>query len=270
MLQKQFTVDFLTKTRKINEGEVPQYYVKNSHPPIIAPSEWEAVQVEMRRRKSLGRRYNCFTPFSGKIICGDCGNVYGSKVWHSNDKYRRTIWQCNRKFKNIEKCATPHLNEEVLKGQFRRALSEYMADPEERIEGLRHIQKTMSDTDFIDADIDQAGRDLELLAGMIRNCIMMNASATLTESEYQQQYAELSRQYENKKAEYEALFEQKKSMEATAIAFGGILFHLTELAEIPADFNESLWNTLVDHVTVYADERMVFSFTDGMEITTML
>ena len=31
LLQKGFTVDFLTKKRKVNEGEVPQYYVKNSH-----------------------------------------------------------------------------------------------------------------------------------------------------------------------------------------------------------------------------------------------
>ena len=23
---------------------------------------------------------------------------YGAKVWHSNDAYRRVIWQCNRKF----------------------------------------------------------------------------------------------------------------------------------------------------------------------------
>lgn len=35
LLQKRFTVDFLQKKTKINEGEVPQYYVENSHPAII-------------------------------------------------------------------------------------------------------------------------------------------------------------------------------------------------------------------------------------------
>lgn len=39
LLQKSFTVDFLTKKTKINEGEVPQYYVEDSHPAIIEP--WE-------------------------------------------------------------------------------------------------------------------------------------------------------------------------------------------------------------------------------------
>ena len=145
-----------------------------------------------------------------------------------------------------------------------------MADPEERIEGLRYAKKALSDADFIDADIEQTERDLELLSGMIRNCIMMNATATLTEAEYQQQYAELTRQYESKKAEHSELLAQKKSMESLDVVFSGILFQLTELQDIPAEFNESLWNTLVDHVTVYSDERIVFTFKDGAEIITML
>jgi hypothetical protein len=37
LLQKKYTVDFLTKKQKVNEGEVPQYYVENSHPAISIP-----------------------------------------------------------------------------------------------------------------------------------------------------------------------------------------------------------------------------------------
>ena len=49
--QKCFTVDFLTKKRKVNEGEVPQYYVEHSHEPIITPEEFDKVQMELARRK---------------------------------------------------------------------------------------------------------------------------------------------------------------------------------------------------------------------------
>lgn len=128
----------------------------------------------------------------------------------------------------------------------------------------------MTDTDFIDTDIEKAEHDLERLSGMVRSCIMMNASANLTEEAYGQQYSDLTRQYEEKKAEYEALLERKKAMEATAIVFSGILFWLTEMKEIPIDFDEALWNTLIDHVAIYADERIVFSFMDGTEITEMV
>lgn len=35
LLQKSYTVDFLTKKRVVNNGEIPQYYVEESHPAII-------------------------------------------------------------------------------------------------------------------------------------------------------------------------------------------------------------------------------------------
>lgn len=270
LLQKKYTVDFLTKTMKTNEGEVPQYYVEDSHPAIIKPAEWEAVQVEMEQHRSKGRRHDCSSPFSGKIFCGDCGGVYGSKTWHSTDKYRRVIWQCNHKYDSGEKCGTPHLREEVLKERFLEALAQYMDDPDERIEGLRYVQKAMTDTTFVDADLEEAGQKMELLSGMIRNCIMMNASATVGEREYQQQYAELTRQFEEQKERYEALQDRRKQMNETAIIFGGMLFELWELDEVPVTFKESLWHTLVDHATVYGDERIVFRFKDGTEVTTML
>jgi len=139
LLQKKYTMDFLTKTMKVNEGEVPQYYVEDSHPAIIKPAEWEAVQVEMEQRRSKGRCHDCGSPFSGKIFCGDCGSVYGSKTWHSTDKYRRVIWQCNHKYDSGEKCGTLHLREEDLKDLFVQALGQYMDDPDERLEGLQYV-----------------------------------------------------------------------------------------------------------------------------------
>ena len=56
LLQKCFTVDFLTKKRKVNEGEVPQYYVEHSHEPIITPEEFDKVQTELARRKQISRQ----------------------------------------------------------------------------------------------------------------------------------------------------------------------------------------------------------------------
>ena len=97
LLQKVFTVDFLTKKVKKNEGEVPQYYVKNSHPGIIDPEEWQLVQDEMKRRKEKAGYHHGLSPFAGKIYCGECGSVFGPKVWHSNDPYRKVIWRCNDK-----------------------------------------------------------------------------------------------------------------------------------------------------------------------------
>ena len=107
LLQKKFTVDFLEKKMKVNEGEVPQYYVEGSHPAIVEPEEWEHVQAELTRRKAFGKAYSSKNILSAKLVCEDCGGFFGSKVWHSTDKYRRIVWQCNTNSK--AKNAAAHL-----------------------------------------------------------------------------------------------------------------------------------------------------------------
>jgi len=116
--RKRFTVNFLTKETKANEGEVPQYYVENNHEAIISPQVFDWVQEEIKRRRDERSRYSGVSIFSSKIKCGQCGSWYGAKVWHSTDKYRRTIYRCNDQFKSH--CKTPHLTEDNIKEAFVR------------------------------------------------------------------------------------------------------------------------------------------------------
>ena len=137
LLQKSFTTDFLTKKKKINEGEVPQYYIDESHEAIISPEDFEQVQLEMARRKKLGKQYSGNSLFAAKIVCADCGCFFGSKVWHSTSKYRRVIWQCNNKFKGEHFCTTPHLYESEIQQKFLNAFSRYF---EQRDVVIRNCQ----------------------------------------------------------------------------------------------------------------------------------
>jgi len=122
LLQKTYTVDFLTKKRAENTGQVPQYYVEESHPAIIEKDIWQAVQLEMERRQlyatehgmGYGTRDN---PFAGRVICGTCGHMFGRKVWNStNEKQRRIIWRCDAKYKvkGIKGCDSKHIDDGVL------------------------------------------------------------------------------------------------------------------------------------------------------------
>jgi site-specific DNA recombinase len=125
LLQKTYTVDFLTKKRVENNGEVPQYYVEESHPPIIDKEMWEAVQLEMERRRTFAEKHGIAKidyatvkhPFAGRVICGCCGSTFGRKVWNSNDeRLRRVIWRCNRKYevKGKKSCENKHIDDRVL------------------------------------------------------------------------------------------------------------------------------------------------------------
>ncbi len=125
LLQKTYTVDFLSKKRADNNGEVPQYYVEDSHPAIIDKEMWEAVQLEMERRRNFALQYGIqkleyattSNPFAGRVICGSCGQVFGRKVWNStDDRFRRIIWRCNGKYpaKGEKGCESRHIDDEFL------------------------------------------------------------------------------------------------------------------------------------------------------------
>ena len=270
LLQKKFTVDFLQKKMKVNEGEVPQYYVEHSHEAIIAPDEWERVQTELARRKTSSRRTQCNSPFAGKIICGDCGEIFGSKVWHSNSKYRRTIWQCNAKYKGDTHRRTPHLYEHDLKEHFITALSELLTDREALLDDGRFIRRELLDFAAIDSESDSILNELDVVAGMIRQMVNENAAQAQSQTAYTNQYNSLVDRFENLQSRYDTLQQQKERRQIQADAIGGCLFALEELDLLQISFSDELWNTVVDHVTVYADDRLVFHFKNGIEIPVQM
>lgn len=118
VLQKEITVDFLTKTRKPNEGEAPQYYVENGHPCIVSKSVWQEVQATWT---DASRRNCTFSPIANKIICGECGGRYGRKTWHSTT-YRDAVWECNSKKAGRTKCKCRHIYAEELDTAIRRSM----------------------------------------------------------------------------------------------------------------------------------------------------
>lgn len=128
LLQKTFTVDFLSKKRTKNNGQMPQYYVEDSHEAIIDKVTWECVQLEMERRKKFLdehgiRQYSCNpdSPFAGRIICGKCGKAYGRKVWNIyGEKGPRYVWQCSERYKEkgVIGCNSEHVDEDAIKNAF--------------------------------------------------------------------------------------------------------------------------------------------------------
>lgn len=265
LLQKCFTVDFLTKKKKVNEGEVPQYYVEHSHEPIITPEEFDKVQTEFERRKRISRQYSGKSIFSSRIICGDCGAFFGSKVWNSTNKYRRVIWQCNNKFKGEHKCETPHLDEETIKTRFVGAFNAILADKDSALENCRLMQATLTDCTGIDTEIESLLEEIEVVTELTKRCIAENSQTAQNQEEYTARYNGFVERYEKAKAQLEQLRTTKAEREAQAEAIGAFMFEMQELDTVN-EFDKKLWLTVIDTVTVHADGRMTFKFQGGTEI----
>ena len=266
LLQKKFTTDFLTKKMKVNEGEVPQYYVERSHAAIIEPLEWDMVQAEIARRRSLGRAYSGNSVLSSKLVCGDCGGFFGQKVWHSNDPYRKVIWRCNSKFKGETKCATPHLDTETIQRKFLTAYNRLMIDRESVISDCTLMRKMLSDTTALDAELDSLNEEITVAAELVKICVKENASTAQSQEEYAKKYNGLLTRYEKataRLAEVTAEKERKHDQDRELRLFIGALKKQPLVLE---EWDERLWIAILDRGTVSRDGRIVFKFKSGREI----
>lgn len=271
VLQKKFTVDFLSKKMKVNEGEVPQYIVDQSHPAIIDPEEWQKVQDEMAVRKAKGKHHNSLSPFSAKIVCGDCGEFYGSKVWHSTDKYRRVIWQCNGKFKGEYRCGTPHLYEEDIKRLFLRAVADLTEDREVLLETCRMIHDEYLNTDAIDMECATLNDEIEVVSELTKRLIAENATTAIPQDEYNRKYDALVERYHAAQDRLDDLQKLRITRSFQADVLECFMFEIKAIDNtLPLEFTDRFWNNLIDRVTVYHDGQMVFRFKNGTEVTETL
>ena len=271
VLQKKFTVDFLSKKMKVNEGEVPQYIVDQSHPAIIDPEEWQKVQDEMAVRKAKGKHHNSLSPFSAKIVCGDCGEFYGSKVWHSTDKYRRVIWQCNGKFKGEYRCGTPHLYEEGIKRLFLRAVADLTEDREVLLETCRMIHDEYLNTDTIDAECVTLNDEIEIVSGLTKKLIAENATTAIPQDEYNRKYDALVERYHAAQDRLDELQKLRITRSFQADVLECFMFEIKAIdTSLPLEYTDRFWLNLIDRVTVYEDSRLVFRFKNGAKVEETL
>ena len=265
LLQKSYTVDFLTKKKKVNEGEIPQYYVEGNHEAIIDPATFDYVQAEMARRMKDKHRYSGVSMFSSKIKCGECGCWYGSKVWHSTDKYRRVIYQCNHKYKGGKPCSTPHVTEDQVKDAFVRAVNILLSEKEELSVNVQMVIAMLCDSAELEKRQTELKEELEVVVGLVERCVTENARVALDQDEYTQRYNGLVSRYEAVKAQFDEVTQavadkadRKKLLEQ--------FLHTVEGQAPVTEFDERLWSSLVDFVTVYSEKGIRVTFKDGTEI----
>lgn len=266
LLQKSYTVDFLTKKQKTNEGEVPQYYVENSHPAIIDPELFDLVQNEIQKRSKGKARYSGVTIFSSKIQCAECGGWYGSKVWHSNDKYRRIIYQCNNKFRHKTGCETPHLTEDEIKTYFVKALNQLIEEKAEIIKNLNIVRNMLSNNTELIKKKSMLEDEITMTAERTQNIISENARIAQNQDEYSERYNALVERYNKLKFDYDEVCKEISEKESKKEQIGRFIKILKDRDGLISEFEEDLWSGLVEKIVVKTKSKMTVVFKDGTEI----
>lgn len=241
-------------------GEVPQYYVQGSHPAIIEPEIFDMVQIELKRRKQQGRRN--YTPhcFSGRIFCDECGELYGSKSWHS-----QTVWQCNARHKGLTACFTPPLRDKTIKDSFVRAFNQIIDRKDEIIQICEETLRERCGTSGLEAQQAKLHNDLEIITELMQRHISTNAHVVIDQTEYQQQYDDYEARFIETKQRITEVETRREALTAKYGKLKGYLDMLRKQGQIKA-FNEILWCGAVEQVRIKEDGTMRFIFKDGAVI----
>ena len=265
LLQKGFTVNFLEHKRKINEGEVEQYYVENSHPAIIDKNEWDYVQNEIARRKQLGRSYSG-SKFSSRIICGCCGGIFGHKVTHSNKKYKSSVLRCNDKYKKGISCSTPIVKEVDVENAFVKAFNELGKNKIEIINFLESNIESMFDVEDIDNHINEKEMELLVIRKSIEELIEENSKVEQDQKQYEERYSILEKNYYAVKRELDSLTQTKKDKETRLSAIKLFIAKFKEMPTFIDKFNSRIWNLVLDVAIVNKDKSITFVFKNKQKI----
>lgn len=263
LLQKSYSIDFLSKKRRVNNGEVPQFYVEDSHPAIISKDLFDIVQ-DMMRNENEGdsRRAYKGNIFSGRIICADCGSAFAPKVWHSKDKYKRTIWQCCDKFKG-DKCSTPHLMEDEIKSVVVKAVNAILPGRSLIIRTIETTADKVLSTMDLEAKRSELEIELNGISTMVENLIKNNATELQDQSAYLLQYGKLTEKFTDKKKEIEKLDVEIAEKIAKKANIRKYAAELRKQPELITEFSDELFTTLIDRITVKTKAAIVVEFKDG-------
>ncbi|MDD2965577.1 MAG: recombinase family protein [Bacteroidales bacterium] len=258
LLQKTYTVDFLTKKRVKNTGIMPQYYVENSHEAIIPRDVFLRVQRELEKRRvghtspnGKHRTYSSKHCLANKVFCSECGEIYRRLHWNNKGK-RSIVWRCCSMLQktgvacNVRTVWEPELLDAVVK-----AIKQILGNKAEFLKTLEeNIKKVICNNNRVE-EID---REL----GELQTQLVQKASSKQDYEVVAEQIHQLREKRDKAILDKVDQDEQRYRIEET-IAF----LHSHEANGV--EYDERLVYLLIEKVTVY-DAKFLIEFKSGVQV----
>jgi len=143
-----------------------------------------------------------------------------------------------------------------------------MTDRERLLDDCNTMRETLLATaEELDRESKALTEEMDTVSVLTQKLIAENASTAMSQDEYNRKYDGFAERYDKAEKRRDALKRRKVTLAFEVDMIECFMTEIRLMPELPTGFNESHWNALIDHVTVYADDRMVFTFKNGSEIT---
>ena len=271
LLQKTYITDPISKRVKKNNGELPMYYVENSHPAIIERRIFDKVQEEIARRAGKKKVKQTGTKtelgrYSGKyaltelLYCGECGTPYRRCTWSRNGK-KKIVWRCVSRLDYGKKYCknSPSVEESRLHNAIAAAITKKANSEEINIGGImNHIESfgSQRDTD----GIIQRQRRIAEIEKVIDDLARLNSDEA--------QSGELDYKFSELYAELYSVKDELEEMQSGASALDGDMLNemrevVTGLKNHPVEYDDKVVRQLIDCIKVMSADMIKICFKDG-------
>lgn len=278
LLQKTYITDPISKRVKKNNGELPMYYVENSHPAIVERRIFDRVQEEIARRAGKKKVKQTGTKtelgrYSGKyaltelLYCGECGTPYRRCTW-SRDGKKKIVWRCVSRLDYGKKYCknSPSVEESRLHNAIAAAITKKANSEEINIGSImNHIESfgSQRDTD----GIIQRQRRIAEIEKVIDDLARLNSDEA--------QSGELDYKFSELYAELYSMKDELEEMQSDVSTLDGDMLNemrevVTGLKNHPVEYDDKVVRQLIDCIKVMSADMIKICFKDGTVTETML
>ena len=183
-------------------------------------------------------------------------------MWHSIDKYRHIIFQCNSKFTNEKKCETPTFTEEQIKVAFLASFNQF--DKTNAIENLELSIKVLNDHTKLDKKLTNLEVETNAIVAVFDKRIKDNLEKALNQDDCSSKWLSLKDKYDALVAQANKLKEEKKNKIALINRIKLFIVTLIDNKDLLSAFSNKLWTALVESVLVNRDGTLRFRYYSGL------
>ena len=160
----------------------------------------------------------------------------------------------------------PHLTEGEIKAAFLAAFNIVLGSRDDIIEAYEEVIAALTDTADLDAEQETLENESEVVLGLIQKIISENAQTAMDQEEYNRRYDAYSERFEAARKRLAEIAELRQERNAKKTRIRLFMENMNSHQELVQSFDEELWYSTVDYVTVYEDKRQVFTFRDGRQV----
>lgn len=277
LLQKTYTVDFLSKKKVINKGIVPQYYVEDNHEPIIPKELFYRVQEEKARRASIHApttkkkeaaariKYSSAYALSDLMVCGECGHPYRRQVW-SKYGIKKAVWRCDSRLKNGTKICrhSPTLNETSLHEAVMAAINSVVEDQGEFVEAFRENVIRVIGSYQTAGESTEYDEQLESLQRQMMALIEDSARTERADEDFDRQYRVIADEIKDLKKKKRKRLREKELADAYEQRLEGMDGYMKKTSYLKRQFDDDLVRRLIQSIKVISESRIEIQFQSGI------